>query len=130
MKNFTRIGIFVAFCALQAVGAEAGPLQCSTWNGTGYCQYDGKVSRAYINAYKEVILYFDTAFSTSVPTGVGINGVTINNAAKFNMTANPDFGKSLFAALLAAQARGATISVQFNGVVDGYLAIDRIWVNE
>jgi hypothetical protein len=110
--------------------AGAGPLQCSTWSGTGYCQYDGKVTRAYINAYNEVILYFDTTFSTSLPSGVGINGVTINNAAKYNMTANPDFGKALFGAMLAAQARGATVSVQFSGVSDGYLAIDRIWVNE
>jgi len=130
MKIFRRIGAFVAICALQAATAEAGALQCSTYTGGSYCQYDGKVSQAYINAYKEVILYFDTTFSTSLPTSVGITGVTVNNAAKYNMTANPDFGKSLFAALLTAQARGATISVQFSGVVDGYLAIDRIWVNQ
>src|SRR6185503_3748155 len=95
----TRIQIMIAMMvALFGTSAHAGPLQCSTWNGSGYCQYDGRVTRAYMNAYKEVIMYFDTAFALSVPSNVGINGVTINNAAKFNMTANPDFGKSLFAA--------------------------------
>jgi hypothetical protein len=127
----TRFQISIAMLiALAGTGAHAGPLQCSTWNGSGYCQYDGRVTRAYMNAYKEVIMYFDTAFPLSTPSSVGINGVTINNAGKYNMTTNPDFGKSLFAAMLAAQARGATVSVQFNGVIDGYLQIDRIWVSE
>src|SRR5262249_32356713 len=77
-----------------------------------------------------VILYFDTSFNTSIATSVGLTGVSINNAAMYNMQSNPDFGKSLFAALLAAQARGATISVQMSSVLDGYLVMDRIWVNE
>ena len=51
-------------------------------------------------------------------------------AAIYNMQTNPDFGKSLFAAMLAAQARGAMVSVQMMSVSNGYLVMDRIWVKE
>jgi hypothetical protein len=128
MRRYQRL--FALLCLMQGFAAQAGQVQCAPWGTSGYCQYDGRVARAYINAYHEVILYFDTAFSTSIATGVGLPGVSIDNAAKYNMTANPDFGKSLFAALLSAQARGATVSVQMSSVADGYLVIDRIWVNE
>jgi hypothetical protein len=109
---------------------HAAATHCHPYQSTGYCQYDGKVSRAYINAYKQIILYFDTPFNTSSAAAVGLTGVTIDNAAVYNTTTDADFGKALFAALLSAQARGATISVQMMSVSAGYLVIDRIWVDQ
>jgi hypothetical protein len=123
------IGVTVGALACHEP-ASAGPPSCYPWQSSGYCQYDGKVTRAYMNAYNQVILYFDSTFNTSIASAVGLNGVNINNAAMYNMQSNPDFGKSLFAALLAAQARGATVSVQMSSVSEGYLVMDRIWVNE
>ena len=132
MSNFKAIAIFAAASAFIGLAppARAGAPHCHPYNSTGYCQYDGRVARAYINAYNEVILYFDTTFDPATAGAVGLGGVTINNAAKFNMASKPDFGKALFAALLAAQARGATISVQMSSTLDGYLVMDRIWVDE
>ena len=52
------------------------------------------------------------------------------NAATYNMATNREAGKMLFAAMLAAQARGATVEVQMMSVSGGYLVMDRIWVVE
>jgi hypothetical protein len=122
--------IFALFAGTQLAPAMSGAPQCYPYNGTGYCQYDGRVQRAYINAYQQVILYFDTPINTASATSVGITGVTVSDAAIYNMGANPEFGKALFAAMLTAQARGTTVSVQMHSASDGYLVIDRIWVNE
>lgn len=114
----------------QVPAAQAAAAHCHPYQSTGYCQYDGKVTRAYINAYKQIILYFDTPFSPSSAAAVGLTGVTIDNAAVYNTATDPDFAKSLFAAMLAAQARGANVSVQMMSVSGGYLVIDRIWVEQ
>src|SRR5689334_5047270 len=76
--------------------AQAAAPHCHPWQSTGYCQYDGKVTRAYINAYKQIILYFDTPFSPSSAASVGLTGVTVDNAAIYNTATDPDFAKSLF----------------------------------
>ena len=126
--------ISVAAVLVMGLGSSppshAAAPHCHPWQSTGYCQYDGKVARAYINAYKQIILYFDTPFSPSSATNVGLTGVTIDNAAIYNTTTDPDFAKSLFAAMLTAQARGANVSVQMMSVSAGYLVIDRIWVDQ
>lgn len=115
---------------IHSPSAAAAAPHCHPYQSTGYCQYDGKVARAYINAYKQIILYFDTPFDPSSAAAVGLTGVSIDNAAVYNISTDADFGKSLFAAMLSAQARGATISVQMMSVSAGYLVIDRIWVDE
>lgn len=113
-----------------AGAAEASAPYCAPYQGSGYCQYTGRVVQAYINSGNQIILYFDTPMNLADPASVGISGVTVGNAASYNMSANVEFGKALYASLLAAQARGATIIVQMWGVSGGYLQIDRIWVNE
>jgi hypothetical protein len=123
-------GLCGAALALRAGDVQAAAPQCYTWSGGGYCQYNGKVAQAYINAYQEIFLYFDTPVDPAQAASVGLTGVTVNHIARCHMTSNPDFGKALFAALLAAQARGATISVQMHSVSGGYLMMDRIWVME
>jgi hypothetical protein len=130
------IGKYLSSLAFAAVlsavhsSAFAAPTHCHPYGSSGYCQYDGKVRQAYINAYQQVILYFDSTFNTADAAAVGISGVSVNSAAVYNMGTNPDFGKALFAAMLSAQARGATVSVQMSSSSGGYLLIDRIWVSE
>jgi hypothetical protein len=107
----------IALCAMLIIGAgRSSPALAA--------------ARAYINAYKQIILYFDAPLNIPDATNVGLAGVTVNNAALYNTTTDPDFAKSLFAAMLAAQARGSTISVQMMSVSGGYLVIDRIWVDQ
>jgi hypothetical protein len=124
------VALFATLAATQTSQATAGAPNCYPYNSTGYCQYDGRVREAYINAYNQVILYFDTPVNPAHAASVGLGGVTVDSAAIFNMQSNPDFGKSLFAAMLAAQARGAIVSVQMSSVSGGYLVMDRIWVKE
>jgi hypothetical protein len=118
-------------CAvMQSAVCHAAAPHCHVYGSGGYCQYDGRVREAYINAYDEVLLFFDTPIDPAHAASVGMNGITVTTAAKFNMAGNKDFGKSLFAAMLAAQARGAVVSVQMHSVAGGWLVMDRIWVKE
>jgi hypothetical protein len=109
--------------------ATAAPPACYSAYG-GYCQYDGKVRIAYINAYNQIILYFDAAMPQTAPGSAGISGVSIFDSAVYPISENPDFAKALYASLLAAQARGALIQVQMMGTSNGYMKMDRIWVHQ
>jgi hypothetical protein len=132
MTNFRTIALLgvLAYGAGHASSAHASAPNCYPWGAAGYCQYDGRVVRAYINAYNQVILYFDAPVNPANAAAVGLTGVTVDNAAIYNTTANPEFARGLFASMLAAQARGATVTVQMFSVSSGYLVIDKIWVNE
>lgn len=123
------LAIALSTSLLSSPASAAAP-QCYTYSGGAYCQYDGKVNRAYINAYGQIILYFDAPMAPNTPGAVGISGVSVNDAAIYPVTENPDFAKALYATLLAAQARGSTVSVQFVSSHSGYLKMDRIWSNE
>ena len=121
---------FVILASLTTSSAIASAPGCYLFNGSGYCQYTGKVLQAYVNSNGEIILYFDTAMPASAPSSVGIAGVTVYNATLFRTSQNPDYAKMLYSSMLAAQARGAIVTVQMWGVEGGYMKLDRIWVNE
>jgi hypothetical protein len=131
-----RISARVAILAIAVVGSFSAPSAiaaapyCGMAGTQGYCQYQGKVSQAYVNAYQEILLYFDAPVPASEVAVAGFTGVSNFGAARFHMAGNPDFGKMLYASLLAAQARGATVTVQMYSSGGGYLQIDRIWVSE
>ena len=121
-------------CVILALSASAftyaNAPSCYTYNGQGYCQYTGRVYQAYINSGGQIILYFDTAMPETAPGSVGIPGVTVFGATTFLMSENPDFGKAMYATLLAAQARGANVTVQMWGTSGGYMKMDRVWIYE
>jgi hypothetical protein len=125
----TTVGALLWFGMHSSTSSAAAP-HCHVYGSGGYCQYDGRVREAYINAYDEVLLFFDTPVDPAHAASVGMSGITVTTAAKYNMSGNKDFGKSLFAAMLAAQARGAVVSVQMHSVAGGWLIMDRIWVKE
>jgi hypothetical protein len=113
----------------SAVSHAAAPY-CEPYNGQGYCQYVGRVSRLYVNSGGEILLYFDTAMPSTAASSVGIGGVSNFTATIYRMADNPDYAKAMYASLLAAQARGATVEVQMWGTYAGYMKLDRIWVQE
>lgn len=132
MRVITRSGLLalVLIGVLSSSSASAGAPVCYPYGSSGYCQYQGKVAQAYINAYSEILLYFDTAANPADVSAVGLTGVSNYHAARFHTVANPDFGKALYASLLSAQARGAIVTVQMHSTGGGYMQIDRIWVSE
>jgi hypothetical protein len=126
-----KAGVLIAALATFAVSpASAGAPVCYPYGSSGYCQYNGRVAQAYINAYSEILMYFDTPANPADISAVGLTGVSNYQAARYHTVANPEFGKALYASLLSAQARGATVTVQMHSTGGGYLQIDRIWVNE
>lgn len=129
-----RLQLSAVLAILIALGASstasaAAPV-CAVYNGQGYCEYNGRVAQAYINAYNQILLYFDAPVSPASLSAAGITGVSSYGAAIYRVTDNPEYARALYATLLAAQARGATISVQLWGTHDGYLKMDRIWIYE
>jgi hypothetical protein len=132
MRVSARSGFLAVFFAavFGSSAANAAAPYCGMAGTQGYCQYQGKVSQAYVNAYQEILLYFDTPVPASEVAVAGFSGVSNYGAARFHMGSNPEFGRMLYASLLAAQARGATVTVQMYSSGGGYLQIDRIWVSE
>lgn len=130
MKIRHFIAAIAVLASLGSSPAMASAPGCYTYSGQGYCQYTGRASQVYVNSNGEIILYFDTPMPASAPASVGITGVSVLNAALYRLSDNPDYGKLLYASLLSAQARGATIQVQLWGVNGGYMKLDRIWVYE
>ncbi len=122
--------LVVIASSMMSVPASAAAPVCNAYNGSGYCQYTGRAYQVYVNSNGEIILYFDTAMPASAPSSVGIAGVSVYGATLYRTSANPDYAKMLYASLLSAQARGATITVQMWGVDNGYMKLDRVWVNE
>lgn len=125
-SKMTRLAGIAAFVGASTCAHASAP-QCYTQSGGWYCQYSGLVSAAYVNSNNEVILYFDTPVAPNTLSAVGISGVSIYNATIYE-PANLDFAKQLYASLLTAEARGATVSVQMSSTAQGYLQMDRIWV--
>jgi hypothetical protein len=131
MKKFTGLAAALAVVAsFVATPAAASAPSCQPYNGQGYCQYTGRAYQVYINSGGEILLYFDTVMPSTAPSSVGIAGVSNFGATIYRMADNPDYAKALYASLLAAQARGATIQVQMWGTYAGYMKLDRIWVYE
>lgn len=72
-----RLSIVVLLSALLLPQpAAASQPTCHTHSGGPYCNYTGKVYRAYINTSKQILLYFDTHMDLNRPSSVGISGVT------------------------------------------------------
>lgn len=129
--GIARIIGFVALVMASGSGAaRASAPVCYPNNGNWYCDYSGTVASAYVNSSNWILLYFDTPIDPSILSSAGISGVSVYSAALYVMSDNPDFGKALYATLLTAQARGATINVQMSSAADGYLVMDRVWVSQ
>ena len=130
MKIRYYAAAIAVIASLGNSAAIASAPGCYTYSGQGYCQYTGRASQVYVNSNGEIILYFDTPMAASAPASVGITGVSVLNAALYRLSDNPDYAKLLYASLLSAQVRGATIQVQLWGVIGGYMKLDRVWVYE
>ena len=127
----TIVAIIAGLLAFSfAESSEAGAPTCHAHSTGPYCRYEGHVSSVYINDGNIILLYFDTAMESSAPASVGISGVSQYSAAAYRLDDNPEYAKLLYASMLTAQARKATITVQMRNTLHGYLVIDRIWVSE
>jgi len=116
---------FVAFFLPQSVMAQS--FSCGTSGGTGYCSYNGKLSRVYINEGNTILIYFEQAIDTSLPATVGISGVTTGVATRYSLNSNAKFADYLYSTALTALAGDKTVSMQFRSA-SGYLIVDRIWI--
>jgi hypothetical protein len=127
MEPVRRVLLRMAYwgCVVALFGASNAALanapQCYPNGGSWYCQYTGQVSSAYMNVGGLILLYFDTAADPSTLASAGITGVSQYGGAAYLMATNSDISKSLYASLLVAQARGVSVTVQMQGVVQGYL---------
>lgn len=126
--KLNKILSVLAFAALFPVSASAAKPYCTVYNGSPYCQYTGKVSKSYVNAGNQIILYFDTAFGSA--SEINIPGVTVTNACLVPGNSGMDFAKMFYASMLTAQATGRNVTVQMWGDLGGYPKCDRVWVED
>lgn len=122
-----RILILVTllFGCFSAVAAT--PVCHSSYNG--YCQYDGKVRRIYINAGGMILVYFDSTMDVAEGGVAGIS-LSSGSATAVSLSENPEFAKLFYATALAAQASKRPVQIQMRGTLSGYMKADRIWLSE
>lgn len=123
---------FIMICTVViasriSFGAQAATPFCSSSSG-GYCQYNGKVSKIYVNSGGIILLYFENPTTVAEAQLAGFT-ISATNAAAYQMSTNIEFAKMLYATALAAQTSGREISIQMHGVEAGYLKISRIWLD-
>lgn len=130
MNTNIYIAVLLIVGLLSPTMAPAAAPTCHSHTSGPYCAYTGTVKKAYVNTSNRILFYFDTPLDLSLVESVGLAGITHHTAASISISEHPDFAKSAYATMLAAQARGATVSIQLRGNAAGYLKIDRIWINE
>lgn len=121
---------FAVAASLGTSAASAGAPACHLYNGQGYCNYTGRVHQVYVNSGGDILMYFDTHMPSTAPGAVGITGVSNFFATIYRLQDNPDYAKLMYASLLSAQARGASVQIQMWGTYAGYMKLDRVWVYE
>ena len=123
-----RLFLLIVVAVLISVDVVAAEPTCSTYNGSSYCAYTGKVQNLYVNDGDMILMYFDSAMDLDRPALVGISGVTSSGAAAIKISTNPEFAKMFYSTALSAQATGRSVSVQMRNSLNGYLVLDRIWL--
>ncbi len=128
MKIFST---FLLFAMALGIAPQAAMAQGFTCGGSGagaYCQYTGKVSRAYVNESNQILMYFEQSIDLALPAAVGITGITKNQAGTYYISNNPDFAEYLYSTLVTALAADKTVVVQFKVSESGYLRMNKIWL--
>lgn len=120
--------LFIAAVMTLAGEAHAAKPVCNVYNGEPYCQYTGKVQKAYVNSGNFIILYFDTPFAST--SEINIPGVSVTSACAVPASSGMDFARMFYASALSAQAGGRNVTVQMYGNASGYPRCDRIWVED
>lgn len=128
----TMIGIKIllgvlATCVLPGVASAQG-FTCGGSGAGAYCQYTGKVARAYSNDTNAILLYFEETVDISLAANVGITGVSNNQAGVYYTTNNATFAEYLYSTMVTALAADKTVQVQFKVSQSGYLRINKIWL--
>lgn len=127
--------IFAAAALLIASNvASAGPVTCHTNANpdANYCRYTGNVSRLYINESNLILVYYDAQTPEGVAASAGYDSAEHPNgraAAAYTMGTNLEFGRVLYATLLAAKTQNRTVTLQMRGTIGSHLRIDRVWLN-
>jgi hypothetical protein len=124
LKLKTILQLFIL--SLVATSVFSAEPQCSAEH-SGYCYYQGKVDRIYVNSGNLILMYFDTPMQTSQALIAGMS-ITNGGAAAFKITENEIFANYFYSTALAAQASGRDIVIQMRGVESGYPRFDRVWL--
>ena len=112
---------------ISSLASYAGSQTCAVAGTTNYCQYTGQVNHAYVNAYNQVILFFDTLLTTAQAATLGATEVTACSV-DISTTPGAQFGKMFYATLLTAQATRRPVTVMMVVSFAGYPRCDRIWL--
>ena len=127
MKYCYQLILLMLFSIGTAFG---GTPTCQLYNGVSpYCSYVGYVSRIYVNASDQILLYFDTPLASGAASSVGFSA-TSTTAGVVRISENPEFAKLFYSTALAAQASKRKVTIQMRNNFGSYLKMDRIWLYE
>lgn len=131
MKNIYNKSITVLILMLLSQLSFAGTFSCSA-NSSGYCSYQGNVSRVYVNRGNILLIYTDAAMDITKASvaGTKFDKVKQKYAFAVDMNVHYEFGKNIQALALSALMANKKISVQMRDTYGSYLQIDRLWIHQ
>lgn len=124
MKTVWKLFLGALAFSMLPQAASAQTVGCAAT----YCQYQGKITRAYINEDNLMLIYFEQPFDVAITATAGITGVSNGQAGSYIITDNQNYSEFLYSTALTALAAEKTVIMQFYEARSGYLKIDKIWI--
>lgn len=132
MKRTFIIIIGIAFAAVVAIflgltvtnNANAYCKESAT--STNYCKYSGKIKKVYLNSDNLYLIFLEQAFEKQDAKNFGYN-IKSGNALAIQLNGD-ETSKQFITLANLALTNGLPIEVHSREVLNGYLKVDRMWI--
>jgi hypothetical protein len=120
------IAVFT-YKTFESINAEA--ICKSSDTTTPYCRYKGEIEKIYINSNGLALLFLNKNFNVEDAKKFGYD-VTAGNIVAIDLNNETQFSRELFDMATLAFQQDLLVEIHARGTINGYLTVDRIWVNK
>lgn len=96
---------------------------------TPYCRYKGEIDKIYINSNGLALVFLNKTFNIDDAKKFGYV-VTAGNIVAIDLNNETQFSRELFDMATLAFQQDLFVEIHARGTTNGYLVVDRIWVNK
>lgn len=128
--------IALSFCLIIAVFAyktyvstNSEVICKSSEATTPYCRYKGEIDKIYINSNGLALVFLNKHFNVEDAKKFGYD-VTAGNIVAIDLNNKTLFSRELFDMATLAFQQDLFVEIHARGTINGYLTVDRIWVNK
>jgi len=101
----------------------------SSETSTPYCRYKGEIDKIYINSNGLALVFLNKKFNLEDAKEFGYV-VSTGNIVAIDLNNQTQFSRELFDMATLALQQDLFVEIHARGTTNGYLVVDRIWVNK